>query len=342
MVDTVEVNVDVGTAGDAGPSPSWGNAWIVDTSEESEGLISNDTPREYYRASSVGVDFGSGSAAHEYAKEALENGANSIGVIRAGSPTTDLGPTYDVLKDEEVDIVTITNQASSGTGDIDDEHVIQCTENDWTAILDKDFSTTDTSTLTSTKENYEQKNVYFVAHQSAEPASAATAGRMTEIRPWDKMKWGELDLEAEEIPSNDRSQLSQNGINTVTNLKGDWVLSNGLTTDASNETLYKYIGTWRTERFLKKSLKSAMIGFIKETEIPYTEDGIGMIKDRINRLLSEFVDNGAIVDNFDISMPKMEDIDEQERVDRTLNGVEITVQLAGRIQKIRMNVSMNI
>lgn len=338
-IDPVNVNVDVANVPAA--EVTYGQTWVFGTSTDSSGTISDETAKLANSLSEFGIYFGSGSKMHEMAEQVFTQGADSVGGITAtGSASGAISNAANVLKEEDVDIVVSPFEATAESASAE-ALASECDTYDWIFSLEADLISSNVSAITSEASTINSKRAVLVADKdsSEDYVAPAVAGRLAVIEPWDKLMWKALSgVDSDTILSGDVTSLESGNVNAVIEKLGDTVISNGLTTAGGN---YQFIDITRTERYVKNRLDNELTSLVKNAEVPYTQEGLGMVRDEIDGVLSPLVGD-AIRSGYTISIPSIENIPESDIGNRILKNVQVQFTLAGRVQEITVDMTINL
>jgi len=183
-----------------------------------------------------------------------------------------------------------------------------------------------------------------------DPIHAAITGKLSVIEPWDKFMWKEIeDVEIKQIPGDDLEELVDSQVNVLIHKLDKVLVSNGLT--AANEDPeegedsfdeYRFIDIPRTEKYLVEEISSALERLIATSEITYTQGGLNTIESKIDDILSQANQDGAITDEYKIQIKDIDEISDEDKQLRKLEDISVEVQLAGRVQEIVMDLTINL
>lgn len=203
---------------------------------------------------------------------------------------------------------------------------------------------------------FSSRNVMVIAHKSTtEDVAAAVAGLMSVTEPWKKMMWKTLRgltttyFTVSEVETT--LEGATNPVNAVIQKVTIDVSSDGLTTVGG--PTYEWIDITRTRYYLESLITIALDDLIRLSEIPYTDQGIASVRSSIERALQKAVDNGALRTPFintdgdyqrgyQVEVPALADIPAADKTNRLLDDVFVTAWLAGHVQAIQLNLSIQI
>jgi len=201
--------------------------------------------------------------------------------------------------------------------------------------------------------DFSSKNAVFIAHGCDEDAAAAVAGRMSIVKPWEKMMWKKipgLTMDAY-YDDSDVATLEAGNVNAIILRNNEYdVMSDGLTTEGST---YKYIDITRTQYYLETQIITGLGDLIERVDIPYTPNGLDMVKSNIETACETAVgvgavrapfvnDDGDYSSPYIVQMPDWDTISSADKTARLLQNIYVTVYLAGQIQAISLYLNIQI
>ena len=140
----------------------------------------------------------------------------------------------------------------------------------------------------------------------------------------------------------DKNELSANNINTFLRYAGDNVFMGGKMIGD------EWIDVIRFRDYLKNKMQVNCFNVLKlNRKVPYTNEGIALIKNAMDKTLAdgqtiggiapdEFNDDNERVAGYTITVPNVFDLTETERKSRVLRNCKWTARLAGAIHKIEL------
>lgn len=222
-------------------------------------------------------------------------------------------------------------------------------------MVDGDIDTSHILSHTGNVEQYQTRNVMMVAHLLSVDTydiNGMLAGAVARVPKIDKIMWKRIrniDETDGYWTSGQINTLEDSQVNAITQILNQYVFSNGLS--GADDTTYKWLDIVRTQYFIESLLREKLTKLVKNTNLPYTSDGIATVKGAILDTLAGAVDTGAIVSEYvdsngevqrgyTVSMPKIENISSSDKENRLLDNISITAKLAGHIQEITINLSL--
>lgn len=135
------------------------------------------------------------------------------------------------------------------------------------------------------------------------------------------------------LTATDKNDLFTDKINFVDNIGGKNITYRGFMTDGS------FIDNIQSEDFLKYRITEALNAlFIRVGKVPYTNGGIAQIKSAIYQVLGQAFEQGVITDTYSISAPDANEVPDNDKANRVLNNVVVTVKLTGAIEELNMEL----
>jgi len=293
----------------------------------------------------AGIYFGSGTALHTAAQRMFDQGVPYIKMIAASASTTAAyDNAYSVLSQENIDILALAgHDADPAAGDYSlvTNHVSKCDTYDWLTALHADLSnisTSDVNTLVTAFNS--ERTMLVVGKNASSELGAAVCGIIARHRPWQKLMWQEVaGVTADKIDETTTNAIETDQGNALIYILDRWILSNGYST-SSTSTL-KYFDVGRTKRYITNLIKTSLKFSQITGDIPYTQEGLNIIKSIISREVASLKDTGAIT-SYTIDMPRYEDISSTDITNRVLNNVTLTVNLAGHVQTLNIDLQLQI
>lgn len=105
----------------------------------------------------------------------------------------------------------------------------------------------------------------------------------------------------------------------------------------------QYIDITRTLEWLKARLGEAVFSVLANAnKVPYTDKGIAVIEGAVRQVLRQAVGQGAIADDFVITVPKVANVSSGDKATRTLNNVTFTATLTGAVHKVNLQGTISV
>jgi hypothetical protein len=140
----------------------------------------------------------------------------------------------------------------------------------------------------------------------------------------------------DQYSSSDKTALTAGNVNFYENELGRDVTKYGLTTSGT------YLDIVRSQEWLKNRIaENVTLRLFNTGKIPFTNAGFAIIEGGIAQVLEESKRMG-ITEKYVISMPKVADISANDKANRTVNGIKVTVYLQGAVESITINVSLEL
>lgn len=346
----ITINLQDATA--AAPSETYGEVIVI--GEDPNKLDLFNQVKTYYSQSEVEEDFGADSPISKATAKVFAQGVQRVKAVNvmkdeAGTPTADYDTVLADLEDKKVDydIMVVTIEA-------DDTNAQKLVDHAGTYhkvlvlpfIGDKDSAKTAFSALTA------NEFVFAVAHDDvtleAGELSGAVAGVISKLQPWVPCEWYNIQgINAAGYKASEVDELEQANINTIIEI-GKAVISSAKSLDGS------WIDIPRTKAYLVTEIRNALISLKLKlanmgSKIPYTPQGLNMIKATIEKVLrvaqaqgalrGDYVDaNGNLVRGYEVQMPNYDDISDSDKAARILKNVKVTAYLSGAISKIVLDL----
>lgn len=202
---------------------------------------------------------------------------------------------------------------------------------------------------------YASRNVVGVASkETTKDIAAAVAGALSVLDPWDKLMWKTLFGVAQTtFFTKDEVETTLEGgkVNAVISKVSQMIMSDGLTT--STDATYKFIDIARTQYYIEELIRGELENLIRTARVAYEPAGIEAVRAAISAALDTAVfntalrqpfvnDDGELQKGYLIDMPDFDDISAADKQNRLLQDVFITAFLAGHIQSISMNLTIQL
>lgn len=262
---------------------------------------------------------------------------------------------FDALTDYTIRLVILADSPANEDyyGDLDDLLTMGCDVYGWvTAIMSEGTGTQ--AEIQDDLTKYSSKNAIGVAHKDASiDVAAIVVAKISQIEPWDKMMWKQIPnvTMSSYWTSTEVDTFEAAKCNAIIK-KGDYdLLSDGLTLAGGT---YKFIDITRTQYYVEDNIIAALESLIQNTAVPYTPAGLNIVKSTIANICQEAVAVGALIspyldsstqkmkNGYTVEMPVFSSIAAADKTNRQLNGVYVTVWLAGHIQAITINLEIQL
>lgn len=136
------------------------------------------------------------------------------------------------------------------------------------------------------------------------------------------------------LTTTERANLVARQMNFYEKAKGISLTAEGTT---FGDGVYKWIDNVVNIDWLKDVIVTNVFSLQNsEAKIPYTDAGAAMVEAQVRAGLSEGVDNTVITEDYNVSVPKMEDVSSSDRAARILPDVDFDCILQGAIHKVRI------
>lgn len=187
----------------------------------------------------------------------------------------------------------------------------------------------------------ESVNGFYVAFKSVESDDVACAvlGSIMLRKPYQTLTWLTVDVDVDDyFTPADLVSLEDGRVNAIIRYKDDNRLSNGL----SLKSTVPFIDTTRTQYYIESLIATAVAeNRMSASQIPYTQRGFEVVRGWIVTPL-ESLKRANAIQSYSVSMPKMEDISDEDRASRKITGVSIAVQTISDIQAFDMSLNIKV
>ncbi len=346
------ITINLQDATFATPSETYGEVIVI--GEDPNKLDLFNQVKTYYSQSEVEADFGADSPISKATAKVFAQGVQRVKAVNvmkdeAGTPTADYDTVLADLEDKKIDydiiVVTIDADDTNAQKLVDHAgayHKVLVLP----FIGDKDSAKTAFSALTA------NEYVFAVAHDDSSllpgELSGAVAGVISKLEPWVPCEWYNVQgIDAAGYKSSEVDTLEQNNIATIVEI-GKAVISTAKSLDGS------WIDIPRTKMYLATEIRNALINLKLRlanmgSKIPYTVQGLNMIKATIEKTLrvaqslgalrEDYVDaDGNLVRGYEVIMPNYDDISDSDKASRILRNVRVIAYLSGAISKITLDL----
>jgi hypothetical protein len=138
------------------------------------------------------------------------------------------------------------------------------------------------------------------------------------------------------LTDTERANIQVNNGNYYTSFGGRDVTIDGRM--FNGEFIDIIVGLDWLEYYIQANLASLLVTISNRFDkIPYTADGLTLVKNNINASLEQAVTNGIIDQDFEITMPDILTIPAIDKADRIVRGIEFTATKTGAIHKFVIN-----
>jgi len=224
--------------------------------------------------------------------------------------------------------------------------------NNWIATISGN-PTYAPATIVTDLAYYSSRNIVGVAHKDpVNDVAAAVTGCMATFVPWDKLMWTQIKgiAPAGYFTTTEVEDVLENGlVNAIIQKLDVNRMSDGLTLAGEP---YKYIDITRTRYYMEDLITTQLSTMIATEHVPFTPVGILRVKSAIGSacetgvavgaLREPFYMGGVLQPSYKIQTPAFEDIPAEDKVNRILRNVLITIWLASHIQSITMNLNIQL
>ncbi|ADB58540.1 DUF3383 family protein [Archaeoglobus profundus] len=347
------ITINLQDATFAAPSETYGEVIVI--GEDPNKLDLFNQVKTYYSQSEVEADFGPDSPISKATAKVFAQGVQRVKAVNAmkddgtGNAVADYDTVLADLEDKKVDydIMVATIDASDANASKLVNHAGTYHKVLVLASIG-DAATVTSNFLALTANEY----VFAVAHDDTNltpgELSGAIAGVISKLQPWIPCEWYNVQgVNAAGYKASEVDQLEQNNIATIIEI-GKAVISTAKSLDGS------WIDVPRTKAYLVTEIRNALINLKLKlanmgSKIPYTPQGLSMIKATIEKVLrvaqaqralrEDYVDaNGNLVRGYEVQMPNYDDISDSDKAARILKNVKVTAYLSGAISKITLDL----
>lgn len=148
-------------------------------------------------------------------------------------------------------------------------------------------------------------------------------------------------IDAADITEVNRDNLFAKYGNTIVTTAGQTFFYEGTMVGGKNiDREGEYFDIVRSIDYMQARVEEGLFSLLLERsqagkKIPFTDDGIGLVYNRLSERLQQMVTDGILVDGtIVITVPKRSDVSTTDRDDRKLPDVDFTAELAGAIHKV--------
>jgi|Deesub1362B_J571_1020462.scaffolds.fasta_scaffold00499_21 hypothetical protein len=347
------ITINLQDATFAVPSETFGEVIVI--GEDPNKLTLFDQVKTYYSQSEVEADFGADSPIAKATAKVFAQGVQKVKAVNvmkddgAGGAVADYATVLADLEDNKVDydIMVVTIDASDANAQTVVDHA-----GTYHKVLvlpfigDKDSVKSAFAALTA------NEYVFAVAHDDTNltvgELSGAVAGVLSKLQPWVPPEWYSVQgINAAEYKASEADELESSNIATIIEV-GRAVISTAKSLDGS------WIDIPRTKAYLATEIRNALINLKLRlanigSKIPYTPQGLNMIKATIEKVLrvaqglgvlrEDYTDSeGNLVRGYEVQMPNYEDISDSDKASRILRNVRVVAYLSGAISKIQLDL----
>lgn len=306
--------------------------------------------KTYYSQSEVEADYGKNSLIAKATAKVFAQGIQRVKAVNVHNGTSpDYSTVLADLEDKKVDydIIAVTIAASDSNAQILVNHA-----GSYRKVLILPFIGSSNNAKTAFSNLTANEYVFAVAHDDSTltPAelSGAVAGVLSKLQPWVPPEWYNVQgVNAAGYKASEVDELENNNIATIIQI-GKAVISTAKSLDGS------WIDIPRTKSYLTTEIKNALISLKLKLanmgyKIPYTPQGLNMVKATIEKVLrvaqslgalrEDYVDrDGNLVRGYDVQIPDFDSISDSDKASRILRNVRVTAYLSGAISKIVLDL----
>lgn len=347
VVDPVTITTTTISA--SGRPPTYGTIAIIGT--DAGGTAANNDVKTITNLVDMETHFGSETDLYKAAQAVFAQSVRTVKCVRAESTSeAHLQAALDELIDEGVDFIIYANELLTNSNDDAFNAIIsRCDTYNWLFLIGASGIVADLQT--NFGELTDSQNVAGICVKgfgsTLTDIAAAITGKYAQKKPWEKLMWVDFATVTvdEFFSSSDVEDLEDGAgadeapfLNAVIYKRQKSVISDGLTTLGGD---YNYIDIPRTEYWLRTLIEDKIEILLMAYEVPFSDEGIEQVRGAIAEACQEVQDGGGI-NSYDIDMPLYSEISDSDRAARTLDDVVVSVQLAGHIQKIDIDLEINI
>ena len=148
-------------------------------------------------------------------------------------------------------------------------------------------------------------------------------------------------IDAADITSVNKDNLFAKNGNTIVEVAGQTFIYPGTMVGGKNiDREGEWFDIIRSIDYMQARVEEGLLSLMLEkandaSKIPFTNDGIGLVRTRLGDKLNDMVEAGILVeDSIVITTPTRDEVSTDNRDDRILPDVDFNAELAGAIQKI--------
>ena len=210
------------------------------------------------------------------------------------------------------------------------------------------------STIVTLRNSIISPNVYFVAYK--DPAATtdiggAVAGKLECTPPQVTMQWKDVICDVKAYFKNNELVLLENA--HVNGIIRDYGLSSSFTTDKYisgtnlEENIINDISVSRSIYAIKREVQRAIINLRRNTvKLGYTNVSIGLISSTIESVLeknlSSAMNSIGMLSSYNVKMPLLTDVSQEDKYAGVLSGIVITGSLIGEIKTFNLTLVVNL
>lgn len=347
----IQINLQDATF--AVPAETYGEVIVI--GEDPNKLTLFNQVKTYYSQSEVETDFGADSPISKATAKVFAQGVARVKAVNVmkddgvGNAVADYATVLSDLEENKVDydIMVVTIGASDANAQTVVDHA-----GTYHKVLILPFIGAAADAQTAFAALTANEYVFAVAHDDSSltegELSGAVAGVISKLQPWVPCEWYNVQgINAAGYKASEADTLEQNNIATIVEV-GKAVISTAKSLDGS------WIDIPRTKMYLATEIRNALINLKLRlanmgSKIPYTPQGLNMVKAAIEKVLrvaqslgalrEDYTDaDGNLVRGFEVQMPKFEDISDSDKASRILRNVRVTAYLSGAISKIVLDL----
>jgi hypothetical protein len=210
----------------------------------------------------------------------------------------------------------------------------------WVSTQDKIYAvSTSSETLYATLDGL-YDNVYVLVHD--QPGSYPAEGLVAHLAPQVIGSYTWTFKNISDVPAAAYDNTKINDIhtkhaNTYISEGGVNITSNGVATSG------EYIDVIQGQHFIQAKISENVFGLlVRQPKIPFTSAGIAQVVAEVEKALQLSGDSGIIAEEndeyrFSIQIPRVEDIPDNDKANRTLPDIPWTATIAGAIEDVTIN-----
>ncbi len=347
------ITINLQDATFATPSETYGEVIVI--GEDPNKLNLFNQVKTYYSQSEIEADFGADSPIAKATAKVFAQGVQRVKAVNVmkddgtGNAVADYATVLADLEDKKVDydIMVVTIDASDENAQTVVDHA-----GSYHKVLVLPYIGAAADAKTAFSALTANEYVFAIAHDDSSltvgELSGAVAGVLSKLQPWIPPEWyGVQGIDAAGYKASEADELENSNIATIVEI-GKAVISTAKSLDGS------WIDIPRTKAYLATEIRNALINLKLRlanmgSKIPYTPQGLNMIKATIEKVLrvaqglgalrEDYTDSeGNLVRGYEVQMPNYEDISDSDKASRILRNVRVIAYLSGAISKITLDL----
>jgi hypothetical protein len=300
--------------------------------------------KEYASLAEVAVDFTSDKKTYALAASLFGQAPSvtkvavyGISTYLQGDPVTELSTALNTL------ILTQNDWFYLLCNEQDDNEITELAT--WAALNDKMyFASTSNKTLSDTLNN---DNATVLVHTNPETYPAEAWVGYGATRDVGSYTWTFKNLvginPVTTYTDTDIDSIHAANGNTYVKIGGQDITSNGVTTSG------EYIDVIQSQYFLQSRMTENIFGLLTSTDkVPFTTKGIALVAAEVEKTLKQAYAQGIIAEDadgkplYEVIVPSVDDISTDDKANRRLPSVSWTCTIAGAIEDVDVNGTMEI